>query len=190
MATFFYKNLLIRGFFLLYIYIYIYIFITIFSIIVHDTQWIQELPCTLSLKEIEFLMIQLEVLSVVTHLVDEYQTTGPAGMCREQYEQGLSNTIDSKDGGLNGAPVNIWWISWSEHAQAYWYFMLSLSSCPLPLSSQTIAMSRFKDLPFFILNSRACTEVNNSFAGLLMVIVVNSYALHAPYIFLWKVCVE
>ena len=44
--------------------------------------------------------------------------------------------------------------------------------------------------PLFILNSRACTEVNNSFAGFLIVIAVDSYALHAPYIFLWKVRVE
>ena len=90
-------------------------------------------------------MIQLEVLLAVTHLVDEYQTTAPAGICRKQYEQGLSNTIDSKDGGLHGAPVNIRWISWSE--QAYWYFMPSPLSCPVLLSSQT--MSRYEDLPSF-----------------------------------------
>ena len=126
---------------------------------------IQELPCTLSLKEIKFL-IQLEVLLVVTHLVDEYQTTAPAGMCREQYEQGLSNTIDSKD----GAPVNIWWISWSE--QAYWYFMPSPSSCPLPLSSQT--MSRYEDLPSFYTSAvhalRSTTALQGSSLSILWLI--------------------
>ena len=147
---------------------------------------IQELPCTLSLKEIKFLMIQLEVLLVVTHLVDEYQTTAQAGMCREQYEQGLSNTIDSKDGGLvhqltfGGSLGSSRRIGTSCRLHHLVHFPYHHRQCH--------AMRIF---PLFILNSRACTEVNNSFAGLLIVnIVVDSYALHAPYIFLWKVCVE
>ena len=47
----------------------------------------------------------IQVLLVITQspglpLLDVYQTTAPAGMCREQ---DLSKTIDSKYDGLHGA---------------------------------------------------------------------------------------
>ena len=114
-------------------------------------------------------------------LLDEYQTTEPARMCREQSEQGLRNT-------LRMVVHKLWWICQFE--QVCWCFMPSPYCRVLSLSSQTT--SHYEHHPSFYTQH---IEVNNSFAGLLIATVVDSFTLHSldtfvVFLFLWKVCVE
>ena len=77
-------------------------------------------------------------------LLDEYQTTEPARMCREQSEQGLSNT-------LRMVVHKLWWICQFE--QVCWCFMPS-PYCRVQLSLSSQTTSHYEHHPSFYTQQR------------------------------------
>ena len=124
-------------------------------------------------------MIQLEVLLVVTQspglpLLDEYPTTTPVGMCRDQFINKISATLWGSGRLVHQHLVDLLLRAGVLVLHAVSFLHLFAESNFPYHHRQPHTMSI---IFLFILNSRACIEVNNSLAGLLIATVVDSKAL-------------